>query len=338
MHALSGVRDTTIDFLIVDEAHFVKNPGAKRSKLVDVLSSNSKRVVLMTGTPLENKVEEFVNLIRICNVDLSRKVGSVSSSAIESYDQVSHFEKQIAPVYLRRNQVDVLHELPEVVETEEWVELSQADWQNYDRSVVEGHIMGLRQAANGNSLASAKMARLKDLIDQYRSENKKMVIFSFFKNALGLAGQIIGDHLRIDGSVPANQRMEIVDTFNKSSEWQALVSQIDAGGVGLNLQTASVVILIEPQFKPTTEWQAIKRVHRMGQTQRVMVHRLISTDTVDERMRDLVEQKTVVFDDYARESSVKSASSAATDSSEQGMKKRILELETERFKQRQMAG
>ena len=116
------------------------------------------------------------------------------------------------------------------------------------------------------------------------------------------------------------------------------MSQIQAGGVGLNIQAASVVILLEPRFKPTTEWQAIKRVHRMGQTERVKVHRLVATDTVDERLRQLVGIKATCFDDYARESAVKNASSAAADPSEKGLKARIMELEQERYRQRQRAG
>jgi hypothetical protein len=100
------------------------------------------------------------------------------------------------------------------------------------------------------------------------------------------------------------------------------------------LQSASVVILIEPQFKPTTEWQAIKRVHRMGQTQRVMVHRLLASDTVDERMYDLIGKKALIFDDYARESAVKDASSSAADGADAKMKQRILDMELDRSRRR----
>jgi len=89
--------------------------------------------------------------------------------------------------------------------------------------------------------------------------------------------------------------------------------QVDAGGIGINLQSAQVVILMEPQMKPSTEWQAIARVHRMGQSKTVLVHRLIARDTVDERMVALIEEKTQIFMDYAHDSSVRDASTMAKD-------------------------
>jgi SNF2 family DNA or RNA helicase len=89
--------------------------------------------------------------------------------------------------------------------------------------------------------------------------------------------------------------------------------QVDAGGIGINLQSPQVVVLMEPQMKPSTEWQAIARVHRMGQSKTVLVHRLIARDTIDERMVELVEQKTQVFMDYANDSAVRDASFMAKD-------------------------
>jgi SNF2 family DNA or RNA helicase len=89
--------------------------------------------------------------------------------------------------------------------------------------------------------------------------------------------------------------------------------QIDAGGIGINLQSAQVVILMEPQMKPSTEWQAIARVHRMGQSKTVLVHRLIARDTIDERMVELIEEKTQIFMNYAHDSAVRDASTMAKD-------------------------
>jgi hypothetical protein len=86
-----------------------------------------------------------------------------------------------------------------------------------------------------------------------------------------------------------------------------------AGGVGLNIQAASVVILCEPQFKPSTENQAIARARRMGQLKTVQVHRLLNPDSIDERILEILEAKTAVFDDYARESDLADASGDAID-------------------------
>ena len=92
----------------------------------------------------------------------------------------------------------------------------------------------------------------------------------------------------------------MVDEFSTAGDGAVLVSQIVAGGVGLNIQAASVVVICEPQLKPTTESQAIARAHRMGQVHSVQVHRLLSEGSVDERVREILARKRAMFDEFAR--------------------------------------
>ena len=96
--------------------------------------------------------------------------------------------------------------------------------------------------------------------------------------------------------------MQIIDTFDKAPAGSVLAAQIQAGGTGLNIQSASVVILCEPQFKPSLENQAISRAYRMGQTRNVLVYRLLADDTVDEKITQLLETKQEIFDAFADES------------------------------------
>ena len=103
------------------------------------------------------------------------------------------------------------------------------------------------------------------------------------------------------------QRQKLIDDFTAFEGPAVLVSQIEAGGVGLNIQAASVVIIAEPQWKPSTEVQAIARAHRMGQPDKVLVHRLLAKDQVDERITEILERKTRLFDAYARPSDAKDA-------------------------------
>ena len=110
-----------------------------------------------------------------------------------------------------------------------------------------------------------------------------------------------------------------------------LIGQIVAGGVGLNLQAASVVILCEPQVKPSLEDQAVKRAHRMGQLQRVQVHRLLTTDSVDERMLEILATKAELFAQFAAQSEVADASPEATDITEAEVAKQVLAREQERL-------
>ena len=110
----------------------------------------------------------------------------------------------------------------------------------------------------------------------------------------------------------------------------SLICQIDGVGVGLNLHCASAVVLMEPQLKPTSEWQAIKRAHRMGQARRVVVHRLLSRDTIEERWVTLLERKTTDFDEYARESAIKDASSQANETGIADLEKTLVAGELSR--------
>jgi SNF2 family DNA or RNA helicase len=113
--------------------------------------------------------------------------------------------------------------------------------------------------------------------------------------------------------VPAADRQRIVDEFSAIDGHAVLISQITAGGVGLNIQAASVVILTEPQLKPTIEQQAIARCHRMGQTRKVRVHRLLAKDTVDERLLEILGTKSALIEAYARDSDAKLMDPSAID-------------------------
>jgi SNF2 family DNA or RNA helicase len=122
-----------------------------------------------------------------------------------------------------------------------------------------------------------------------------------------------------------------VDRFSAVDGHAVLVSQIEAGGVGMNLQAANVVILAEPQWKPSTENQAIARCHRMGQVRRVQVHRMLAKDTVDQRMLEVLGSKSLLFDAYARESDMKRYAEEFVDISEAEAGRRIVEAERERL-------
>src|SRR5690606_20246470 len=119
-----------------------------------------------------------------------------------------HFRHAAAPVYLRRNQEDVLTELPERIETDEWVELSSADLVHYRDAVASGNLMSVRRAAFVDPRASSKMERLREIVDAARDDGLKVVVFSFFLDVLHavhrqLGGAVIGV---INGSVTAPQR------------------------------------------------------------------------------------------------------------------------------------
>jgi len=212
----------------------------------------------------------------------------------------------VAPIYLRRNVKQVLGELPDVVETEEHCTWDGVDQKTYLEFVQRGNFMGMRRAAFIPEVGkqTSKMERLLELIEDAHANNQKVIVFSFFTSVIQNISRQLGDLALepITGAISPKRRQEIVDQFTNSAEPRVLVGQIQAAGTGLNIQSASVVILCEPQIKPTLETQAIARAHRMGQVRTVNVHRLIIPDSVDTQMLNMLHQKIMEFDAYARDS------------------------------------
>jgi hypothetical protein len=123
----------------------------------------------------------------------------------------------------------------------------------------------------------------------------------------------------------------MVDRFSSAKHGAVLVAQIMAAGVGLNIQSASVVVICEPQLKPTTEAQAIARAHRMGQVQSVQVHRLLSEDSVDQRIIELLARKKRLFNDFARVSDMADSTPEAVDLSEAELAREVVAAERQRL-------
>jgi superfamily II DNA or RNA helicase len=302
----------SVDMLVVDEAHYIKNPAAQRTAAVQRWIARASRTLYLTGTPMENRVEEFRTLVSHLQPGVAERV-----RAIDGLAGAETFRRAVAPVYLRRNQDDVLDELPPRIETEEWIDLEGDDLAAYRDAVAAGNFMAMRRAAYapGTITGSAKLARLVEIVEEAGANDRKVVIFSFFRDVLAAVAQVLGERVigTISGSVAPIERQQIVDRFSESLEPVVLVSQIQAGGVGLNIQAASVVILTEPQWKPTVEEQAIARSHRLGQIRPVDVHRLLAEDSVDERMLEVLAGKAALFSEYVRRSDLKDATPDAVD-------------------------
>ncbi|MGC3955322.1 MAG: DEAD/DEAH box helicase [Propionicimonas sp.] len=174
--------DLRLSALIVDEAHFVKNPAAGRSKAVRRLAGAADHVWFLTGTPMENTVDEFAQLIRYLQSDIVPVDGMPAGSVA--------FRRRVSPVYLRRNAVDVLVELPGRQEIDEWVYLSPDDRRRYRTAVASGNLMAIRQAGFGPS-ECAKLERLAELLTEAASNGLKVVVYSFFLDVIAWAGTAI---------------------------------------------------------------------------------------------------------------------------------------------------
>lgn len=292
-----------ISMVVVDEAHYVKNPTAKRSRNVKQICTHTDRILYMTGTPLENNVAEMVRLLGCLQPEVAERAKGVSTSAY-----ADHFKERISPVYYRRKREDVLAELPELIQMQEWCEMTPEDEAQYVRDIIGGNFMDARRVSWRNPdymNTSSKVQRLREISELAYGDGRKILVFSFFLDTLEKVASLFGPMCVgvINGSVPPKRRQEIIDEFDQAPPGSVLAAQIQSGGTGLNIQSASVVVICEPQYKPSTESQAISRAYRMGQTRNVIVHRLLCANTVEERIMQILWEKQEEFNRFADESS-----------------------------------
>ena len=292
-----------ISMVVTDEAHYVKNPEAMRTKALAKLLQQTEYVLFMSGTPLENKVEEMCFLVSCLQPQIASELEEVKF--LSTADQ---FRLQLAPVYLRRTRESVLQELPDLIEKEQWCDLGPQEKQYYKDAVLSGNFMAIRQVSwqVDDLKNSSKAQRLLELCDVAKEQGRKVIVFSFFRSTIQKVIELLGDRCTepISGDISPQRRQEIVDAFGKAEDGTVLVSQVQAGGTGLNIQSASVIIFCEPQIKPSIENQAIARAYRMGQVRDVLVYRLLADDTIDEAMLELLKTKQLQFDSFADESVV----------------------------------
>ena len=258
-------KDFPLDMVVVDEAHFVKNKEAQRTRNTVRMIEQAEYALYMTGTAIR---------------------------------------KKIAPVYLRRKRTDVLMELPELTIHDEWCMMNEEEIVSYRKAVESGNFMAMRRVS-WDSLNSTKAERMVELCLQALGEGRKVVIFSYFLETLSFVTDLLlGKSLPIiSGKLSLEKRQEILKQFDEPIA-RVLPMQIHAGGIGLNIQTAEIVILCEPQLKPSDEMQAISRVYRMGQINHVFVYRLLSANTIDEALVKRLHEKQNIFNQFADESEI----------------------------------
>ena len=290
-----------VGLMVVDEAHYIKNKETRRSVNVRELAARAERLLFMTGTALENRVDEMVSLIEALNPDLAKEIQNMSSMR-----HAPEFKRKVATCYLRRKREQVAGELPDLIEKEDWIQLNEVEKAIYTETLLAHNIADVRRVSWNvpDITASGKAQRLLEIVEMAKDEDRKVIVFTFFKTIAESVAAILGEKCVgiIDGSTSPESRQKSVDALNAAPGGSVLVAQIVAGGTGLNIQAASVVILCEPQYKPSLENQAISRAYRMGQSRSVLVHRLLADDTFDERLLEIVKSKQKIFDAFADES------------------------------------
>ncbi|MFZ4633263.1 MAG: DEAD/DEAH box helicase [Saprospiraceae bacterium] len=318
--------------VILDEAQAIKNRQTKRSEAVMELQAGFR--LLMSGTPIENRLSELWNLFQFINPGLlgSEEVFNERFALpIEKNKdplKSEQLRKLVKPFILRRRKDEVLRELPAKTEIMLKVPLSPEERAFYealrrnalmnleagtDAPAGEKHlkilaeIMRLRRAAchprladpNAAPSSSAKLTAFAELVDELLQNGHKALVFSQFVGHLDILCKHLDErkitYQYLDGQTPAPTRRKRIDAF-QSGEGDLFLISLKAGGVGLNLTAADYVIHMDPWWNPAVEDQATDRAHRIGQDKPVTVYRIVTENTIEEKIIRLHEQKRDLAD------------------------------------------
>ncbi len=324
---LEKAKFTTV---ILDEAQTLKNHLTKNAEAMRFIKSKS--FFALTGTPLENKLSDLWSLYDLVFPGLLGKRKSFLSEFIKDNPlSIEMLKNRIQPFLLRRLKSEVALELPERTEINIFIPMTpqqKALYEKTRREALNGfkglarhgifriltYLTKLRRIAchpdleneNADYNLSGKMNHFADIAEELAASSRGVLVFSQFTDVLGLAAKILQElkleYHYLDGSTPAAQRKAMTQAFQAGDHPFFLIS-LRAGGTALTLHRADTVIHLDPWWNPMAEQQATDRAHRIGQINPVMVYRLFSKDSVEEKVLLLQDQKRGLFNSLFGESS-----------------------------------
>ncbi|MEG0378559.1 MAG: DEAD/DEAH box helicase, partial [Eubacterium sp.] len=322
---------------IIDEAQYIKNHNTQNAKAVKVI--NSKVRFALTGTPVENSLAELWSIYDymmpgyLYTYRRFREKFEIPIVKSDDKKALSRLDRLVAPFILRRLKKDVLKELPDKTETTMYASLENEQKKLYlahlikSRESLESEFSGqdfeskklmilsmltrLRQICCDPSLVyenytseSAKLELCLDLIESSINSGHKLLLFSQFTSMLEIIEKQLVERkiefYKITGQTKAQERLRQVNAFNADDTPVFLIS-LKAGGTGLNLTGADVVIHYDPWWNLSAQNQATDRVHRIGQKNSVQVYNLIAKDTIEEKIQQMQLAKAALADSIIRE-------------------------------------
>ncbi|RUM47589.1 MAG: ATP-dependent helicase [Hydrogenothermus sp.] len=307
-----------IDLVLLDEAHNIKNPDAIKTKAVKQISKFAKYRWALSGTPLQNNLEELVSLLEFLFPDKQFNKNLTPEEA----------RKLIQPIMLRRLKKDVLKELPEKLPViMEKLQLSPSQKQEYDfvlgaeqeriTNLIEKHkkskqfrfilkkniihsIQKLRQICNfpSSSSSSPKMERLKEIVKEIVENKEKIIIFTnFYENGVrkiyeNLLKEFPESKIaQFHGKMSFKDKKKQVKRFVEDEKCQIFIGTIGSAGEGLTLTVSNYAVFFDMHWNPAKMWQAEDRVHRIGQKNKVVIHNLIMENTIEEKILQKLQEK-----------------------------------------------
>ncbi len=323
--------------IVLDEAQAIKNMATKRSRAAMALDGGFK--LLLTGTPIENHLGELWNLFNFINPGLLSSLEKFNLNfavPIERYQDREagrKLRKMIRPFMLRRIKSQVLEELPPRTEVVLHVEMSEEERAFYEalrrqaiaslenaapgtgqNMQILAEIMRLRRTccntrlvAPDSDIPSSKLELFGSVLDELLENRHQVLVFSQFVGHLQFIRQYLDEmgipYCYLDGSTSIKDRKAQVDTFQAGGADVFLIS-LKAGGLGLNLTAADYVIHMDPWWNPAVEDQASDRAHRIGQTRPVTIYRLVTKNTIEEKIVALHNEKRELADSLLQGSDV----------------------------------
>lgn len=328
---LESYREIEFDYCMIDEAQFIKNSNSQSAEAVKEIKA-SRRFAL-TGTPMENSLMELWSIFDFIMPGYlydEKRFGTRFNNKLKDTPEIlEELNRLINPFILRRKKKDVIRELPDKIEKTLVVHLDDEQKKVYktyaDHAVqliekkvkneefksskieILSYITKLRQLCLDPSLlvedyggASAKMDAILEILSQSVEGGHRILVFSQFTSVLKKIGARLKTegmpYSYLDGSVPSDKRIERVDAFNSGENSIFLIS-LKAGGTGLNLTSADIVIHFDPWWNPAVEDQATDRAHRIGQENVVEVIKIIAKGTIEEKILALQENKKKLISD-----------------------------------------
>jgi SNF2 family DNA or RNA helicase len=294
-----------LDLIVLDEAQRIKNAETSTSKAIKAIPR--KASWCLTGTPIENGLSDLASIVEFLDADV----------AVAEDCEPEAARAQLGSFVLRREKTTVLTELPPKTAHTVRMELTQSQQeayqlaeeagtvylQNLGETVTLQHVLALltrlKQICNYDPATgeSAKLEYLRDSLDVIVQRGEKALVFSQYKQTLDFLAEHLSAHdpLMYHGGMTRAQKDDVVQTFKSDESRPLLLISLQAGGVGLNLQEASYVYHYDRWWNPAIERQAEDRAYRMGQTRPVMVHRLVMTGTIEERVDKILEDKETLL-------------------------------------------
>ena len=331
-------RKKPFHYLLLDEAQSIKNPRTKNAHAVKAIPAEYR--LALTGTPLENSVEELWSIFDFLmpgflghHAAFQKHFGKPIMERGNAA-ALAHLKSKTSCFMLRRTKGEVLKELPAKIEQSMRVELAddqnvlyqevlartraelfaEVEKRGWKRAQIHilAALMKLRQICNHPSLvepkgeySSGKLEACMDIVREIKAEGRKVLIFSQFTSMLDIiANSLRSEHIPFSMLTgKTRDRQTLVDAFNADPSKAVFLISLKAGGTGLNLTSADTVIIFDPWWNPAVENQAVDRAHRIGQHKTVNVYRLITVGTIEEKIIALQGKKRALFDALVAENS-----------------------------------